>query len=103
MLLGEPHLVQPVNKTVEPSAFITLMCGQDVAVPTLDGVLSIIIECRVFNGSEPFTTTVYEDDVIVGTSVPHIVTDHKCATYTVVVSTEHCGATHASSRILQQG
>ena len=62
----------------------------------------ITIECVVFNGSESFNTTVYKNDMIVGTSVPHRITNPEFATYTVVVSTEHCGAAYAVSRILQE-
>ena len=93
-----------MKKTVELSPFITLICGQDVTVPTLDEVTSVIITCEIFNGSEPFTITVYKDDTtVVGNSVPHVIATPDFATYTVVVSTERCGATHASSRILQKG
>ena len=71
------------------------------------GVSSIIITCDVFNGTEPFTTTVHKDGTtIVGNSVPHIITsptNDDFGTYTVVVSTEHCGVAHAVSRILQEG
>ena len=104
-MLGEPHLEPPVNPPVALPTIITLTCGQDVTVPTLDGVSSVIINCNVFNGSEPFTKTVYEDDriLLVENSASHTITNPKFATYTVVVSTEHCGATRASSRILQAG
>ena len=102
-MLGEPHLVPPVNKIAEPSAFITLICGQDVTVPTLDGII-VIINCEIFNGSEPFTITIYKNDVMeIGNSVPHQIANPDFATYTVVVLTEHCGATRASSRIFQEG
>ena len=102
-MLGEPHLVPPVNETAESSAFITLICGQDVTVPTLDGII-VIINCEIFNGSEPFTITVYKNDAtVVGNSVPHLIDNPDFATYTVVALTEHCGATLASSKIFQEG
>ena len=107
MYIGVPHLVPPpVNQTVEPSNFIQLVCGQDVTVPTLVGVSSIIISCEIFNGSEPFTTAVYKDGTMVVDRVPYLIsnpTDDDFGTYTVVVSTEHCDAAHAVSRILQEG
>ena len=43
---------------------------------------------------------------MVGNSVPYTIanpTDDDFGTYTVVVSTEQCGATYAVSRILQEG
>ena len=96
-----------MNETVQvaPSAIlITLICGQDVYVPTLDNITTVIINCDVFNGSEPFTTTIYKDgSEVVGNSIPHLITNPEFATYTVVVLTEKCGATRASSRILQEG
>ena len=97
----------PLNPPVVFSTFITLTCGQDVTVPTLVGVSSIIILCEIFNGSEPFTTTVYKDGTMtVGDRVPYTITnptDNDFGTYTVVVSTEHCSAAHTVSRILQEG
>ena len=96
-----------MNPPIILPTFITLTCGQDVTVPTLVGVSSIIISCAIFNGSEPLTTTVYKNGtMIVGDSVPHLIstpTDDDFGTYTVVVSTENCGAAHAVSRILQEG
>ena len=95
-----------MNQTVEPSNFIQLVCGQDVTVPTLVGVSSIIISCEIFNGSEPLTTTVYKDGTMIGDRVPYLIsnpTDDDFGTYTVVVSTENCGAAHELSGILQKG
>ena len=101
--LGIPHLVPPTDPPIVQPTFITLTCGQDVTVPTLVGVSSIIILCQIFNGSEPLTTTVYRDGTIVGNSIPLAILNPEFATYTVVVSTEHCGTASAVSRILQQG
>ena len=101
--LGIPHLVLPTVPPLVLSTFIILTCGQDVTVPTLVGVSSITILCQIFNGSDPLITTVYKDGIIVGNSVPHTILNPEFATYTVVVSSEHCGAAHAVSRILQQG
>ena len=101
--LGIPHLVPPTAPPIVQPTFIVLTCGQDVTVPTLVGVSSIIILCQAFNGSDPLTTTVYKDGIIVGNSIPHTILNPDFGTYTVVVSTEHCGAAHAVSRILQQG
>ena len=101
--LGIPHLVPPTAPPTVNPGFIILTCGQNVTVPTLVGVSSITILCQIFNGSDPLTTTVYKDGTIVGNSVPHTITTPEFGTYTVVVSTEHCGAASAVSRILQQG
>ena len=106
MYVGVPHLVPPLNPPVILPTLITLTCGQDVTVPTLVGVSSIIISCEIFNGSEPFTTTVYKDGTMIGDRVPHLIsnpTDDDFGTYTVVVSTENCGPAQAVSRILQDG
>ena len=106
MYVGAPHLVPPVNQKVMLSTFIILTCGQDVTVPTLVGVSIIIISCEIFNGSQPLTTTVYKDGTMIGDRVPHLIsnpTDDDFGTYTVVVSSEHCGAAYAVSRILQEG
>ena len=67
---------------------------------------SIIISCEIFNGSEPFTTTVYKDGTMTGDRVPHLIvnpTDDDFGTYTVMVSSEYCGAAHAVSRIRPKG
>ena len=95
-----------MNQTVELLNFIQLVCGQDVTVPTLVGVSSIIISCEIFNGSEPFTTAVYKDGTLVGDRVPHLIsnpTGDDFSTYTVRVSTENCGVAQEVSRILQEG
>ena len=106
--LGVPHLVPPdlASPPVILPTLIMLTCGQDVTVSTLAGVSSITILCVTFNGSQPFTTTVYKDGTMVGNRVPHTIsnpTDNDFGTYTVVVSSENCGAAHAVSRILQEG
>ena len=94
-----------MNSSICPT-FITLTCGQDVTVPTLVGVSSIIISCATFNGSQPLTTTVYKNGTMVGNHVPYTITnptDDDFGTYTVIVSSEDCGAAQAVSRILQGG
>ena len=108
MYVGVPHLVTSVNPPIILPTFtiIILTCGQNVTVPTLVGVSIITISCEIFNGSEPFTTTVYKDGTMVGDRVPHIITnptDDDFGTYTVIVSTKDCGAAQAVSRILQEG
>ena len=89
--------------------YILLTCGQDITVPILEGVLSITILCQIFNGSHPLTMTVYKN----GRAIPfknsvqlftiYNPTDDDFGTYSFVLSTEHCGAAHAESRILQKG
>ena len=68
-------------------------------------MLSITIVCPIFNGSYPLTITAYRNGIPIENNMLTIFnpTDDDFGTYTVVVSTEHCGAAHAVSRILQEG
>ena len=65
---------------------------------------TVYISCEIFNGSEPLTTTIYKDGtfLIEGTN-PLLITNPDFGIYTVVVSSENCGAAQAVSRILQEG
>ena len=104
--LGVPHLVPPTGPPVILPTFITLTCRQNVTVSTLVGLPSITILCEIFNGSQPLTITVYKDGTMIGDSVPYTITnpdDDDFGTYTVVVSSEDCGADYAVTRILQEG
>ena len=88
---------------------ISLTCGQDVEVPTLMGVATVLIQCTPaqYNGSDPLTMQVYKDGKLIpGASLPYRIvspTDDDFGTYTFVLSTENCGSVSAVSRILHQG
>ena len=85
---------------------ITLTCGQDVIVDNLVGVISLTIECIVYNGSEPFTFQVLKDGELIGNNFMLSFTpptDNNFGTYTFTLSTEHCGNVTAVSRIIHQG
>ena len=86
--------------------FISLTCGQDVTVPTLVGVTSLIFGCQPFNGSEPFIFDILKDNVSVSDTFMHTIAnpdDDAFGTYAFLLSTEKCGADLVVSRILQQG
>ena len=88
---------------VSPTAII-LTCGQDVIVDTLVGVISLAIECMIYNGSEPFTLQVLKDGELISTNFMLSFTppsDDNFGTYTFTLSTEHCGNVTAVSRIVQ--
>ena len=85
-------------------AFILLTCGQDVVVPTLEGV-TIVFQCSIFNGSCP-VPQVFKDGVQIRDSFPFIISpaiDDDFGTYTFRLSTKCCGSTMAVSRIIRQG
>ena len=93
--------------TVSPF-FISLTCGQDVTVQTLVGVSTLVINCGIFNGSEPLTMEIFKDGELIRSMMGLGLTmtppsDDDFGTYTFGLSTEKCGATSAVSRIIRQG
>ena len=99
--------MEPVGSPVVSPFFISLTCGQDVEVPDLTGTATILINCVIFNGSDPLTMQVYKDgELIPGASFPYTIigADREAfGTYSFVLSTEICGSDIAVSRILRQG
>ena len=104
--LVEPHIMEPIGDLSVSPFFISVTCGQDIKLPNLTGQ-TILINCAVFNGTDPLTMEVYKDgELIAGTGFPYtIVGANRSAfgTYTFVLSTEKCGRDTAVTRILQQG
>ena len=104
--LGEPHIMEPVgNPSVSPF-FISGSCGQDIEVTDLPGQI-ILMNCFIFNGTDPLTMEVYKDgELIPGAGFPYTIVgaDREAfGTYTFVLSTEKCGRDVAVTRILRQG
>ena len=95
-----------VNPSVTPY-FISGTCGQDIEVPDLTGAATILINCVIFNGSNPLTMEVYKDgELIPGAGSPYTIVGavrDAFGTYTFVLSTEKCGIDVAVTRILRQG
>ena len=90
--------------TVTPF-FVSITCGQDAEITSLEPVFSLIIQCSIFNGSDP-VPQVFKDGVLIGNSFPLTIvspTDDDFGTYTFVLTTERCGSTQAVSRIIHQG
>ena len=95
------------------STVISLTCGQDITVETLVGVQSLIIQCEIFNGTEPLVAEVFKDDELISNNVELIgitltftmlpPSDDDFGTYTFALSTEGCGSASAVSRIICQG
>ena len=86
-------------------AFISITCGQDAVVPTLQGVFTLIIQCIRFNESFP-VFAVFKDGVLIRNSFPLTISspsNDDFGTYTFSLSTEFCGTTTAVSRKLRQG
>ena len=84
--------------------FITLTCGQDIEVPTLERV-TLVFHCSIFNGSNP-VSGIFKDGVRIHDSFPLLISpasDDDFGTYTFRLSTECCGSTMAVSRIIRQG
>ena len=99
--------MEPIgNPSVSPF-FISGICGQDIKVPDLTGIATILMNCSPFNGSEPLTMEVYKDgELISGAGFPYIIVGadrDAFGTYTFVLSTEKCGRDTAVTRILRQG
>jgi len=104
--LDKPNFLPPIFPIIISSSVIALTCGQDVTVPSFEGVLSLSISCRIYNGSD-FTSQVFKDGVIteysnfqVDISNPG---DNVYGTYTFLASTVYCGSTRTVSRVLRQG
>ena len=99
--------MEPIGNPVVSPFFISASCGQDIEVPDLTGVATILINCVIFNGSYPFTVKVYKDgELIPGAGFPYTIVgaDREAfGTYTFVLSTEKCGRATAVTRILCQG
>ena len=102
---GEPNLSPPTSPPVVTTNFISITCGQDAVVPTLQGVFTLIIQCMIYNGSNA-VPAVFKDGVLISNSFPIIIippSDDDFGTYTFSLSTEFCGTATAVSRILRQG
>ena len=87
--------------TVTPS----ITCGQNAEIPSLEPVLSLIIHCNIFNGSD-LVRQVFKDRMLISNSFPLTIispTDDDFGTYTFALTTDHCGSTQAVSRIIRQG
>ena len=108
-ILGELSIMAPSDDPSVSPISISLTCGQDVEVPTLMGVATVLIQCTPgqYNGSDPLTMQVYKDgELIPGSTSPYKIvspTDDDFGTYTFVLSTENCGSASAVSRILCPG
>ena len=67
----------------------------------------ISFSCTVFNGSEPWTVSIYKDGELANYTGPTFTinnpTDEIFGTFTFIVTTEHCGSATAISRILRTG
>lgn len=67
----------------------------------------ISFSCTVFNGSEPWTLSVYKDGELTNYTGQAFTinnpTDEIYGTFTFVVVTEYCGSATVISRILQSG
>ena len=99
--------MEPIGDPLGTPFFISLTCGQDIKVPDLTGTTTILMNCALFNGSDPFTMEVYKDGKLIrDTGFPYtIVGADKDAfgTYIFVLSTKKCGGDIAVTRILRQG
>ena len=103
MYIGTPHIRSPLDSPIVTPTFISLTCGQDVAVPFV--AATILIQCFLFNGTDPFTFKVFKDGIFFSSefSITLLPDANYYGTYTFIVSTEKCGHASAVSRILQEG
>ena len=87
--------------------FTIVTCGQDVEFTDLLGTTTILMLCTAFNGTQPLTTEVYKDGVLIpGAGFPYVIVGANrdaFGTYSFVLSTERCGSDIAVSRIFRQG
>ena len=84
--------------------FIALTCGQDATVQALAGA-TVSLSCSILNGSDPFTTEIYKDSVLVSSSFSLDLapaSDDDFGTYTFRVL-NNCGQDISVTRILLQG
>ena len=102
--LGEPHIQPPQSDPIVFPSFISLTCGNDVTSSSLIGY-TISFSCEIYNGSDPFTTKVYKDGVLIDKAFKSFdiisANNSHFGTYTFMILTEHCGADIAVSRLLQ--
>ena len=105
--LGVPHIQRPVTPAIVFPTFIQLTCGQNITVDSFIYITVISFSCTVFNGSEPWTLSIYKDGELTNYTGPTFTinnpTDEIFGTFTFVVVTEHCGSAMVISRILQTG
>ena len=104
IFLEPPHLTPAVGDPVVFPGFIALTCGQDATVQTLAGA-TVSLSCSILNGSDPFTTEIYKDSVLVSNSFSLNLapaSDDDFGTYTFRVLND-CGQDLSVTRILLQG
>ena len=101
--IGTPHIMSPLNPPLVTPTFISLTCGQDVAVPFV--VATIVIQCFPFDGTDPLTFEVFKDGIFFSneSSITLLPDANYYGTYTFILSTGKCGHASAVSRILQEG
>ena len=89
---------------VMPS-FILLTCGQNVTVPSLMGVETIMFSCLIADGTPPFSIEIYKDDVLLSNSSNFSISpasDDDFGTYIFSVL-NMCGGVLARSTVILQG
>ena len=86
---------------------ITLTCGQNVRIRSLDHIRVIIFLCNVSNGSQPLKWTVYKDDeqYTTTTNASLYIADTSpiesdFGIYIFVLSSKYCGSTMKISRLI---
>ena len=103
--MNQIYFHQRVHQWLYTPTFISITCGQDAELPSLQGVFALIIQCLIFNGSD-LVPAVFKDGALISNSFPLTIfppNDDDFGTYTFSLSTEFCGTTTAVSRILRQG
>ena len=103
LCLAPPRIL--VSDPLVLPSFIKLTCGQNVTVPTLMGVETIIFECSVVDGTPPFTKEIYKDAVQLSDSFDFSISpasEYDFGTYIFYASNE-CDTTLATSTVILQG
>ena len=105
--LGYPNISPPFGEPIVTPFFISMGCGQDVAVDSLATVTNLIINCQPFNGSDPLIQEVYKDGELIQRKISLSLlftspSDDNFGTYTFALSTEKCGTVIAVSRIVRK-
>ena len=108
IFIGEPNLVPPESPPIITPTFISLTCGQDIAISSFATVTILHLGCSIFNGSNITSFEIYKDGILFsnGSQFSMFIQnpdDSNFGTYTFRVITAECGATQASSTIHQQG
>lgn len=91
----------PLNPPSVLPPTVIISCGQNVTLP-LSGINLLLLQCAIFNGSQP-TMEVFKNGVSISSTSSTLISpfgDEDFGNYTFLASTRRCGSTSAVSWVL---